>query len=86
MIAFNKLADDLEEMFWGGRTPRERDLTAMKDAMYDLNSKLLGCPKSNRKELRARIDTLDSKWKQVLLYYSYYSSRSALLLLGLTGG
>eukprot|EP00656_Telonema_subtile_P031556 TRINITY_DN3451_c0_g3_i1.p1 TRINITY_DN3451_c0_g3~~TRINITY_DN3451_c0_g3_i1.p1 ORF type:complete len:896 (-),score=256.68 TRINITY_DN3451_c0_g3_i1:83-2770(-) len=66
VIAFTKLADDLEEMFWGGRTPRERDLTAMKDAMYELNSKLLGCPKSNRKELRARIDSLDSKWKQAV--------------------
>eukprot|EP00658_Telonema_sp_P-2_P080079 TRINITY_DN7899_c0_g1_i4.p1 TRINITY_DN7899_c0_g1~~TRINITY_DN7899_c0_g1_i4.p1 ORF type:complete len:766 (-),score=208.64 TRINITY_DN7899_c0_g1_i4:114-2411(-) len=66
VVAFNKLADDLEEMFWGGRTPRERDLTAMKDAMYELNSKLLGCPKSNRKELRARIDGLDLKWKQAV--------------------
>lgn len=66
VLAFNKLADDLEEMFWGGRTPRERDLTAMKDAMYELNSKLLACPKSNRKELRARIDALDAKWKSAV--------------------
>lgn len=63
---FNKLADDLEEMFYGGRTPRESDLSSMKDAMFQLNSTLLEVPKKLRGEHRNRIDVLDVKWKHAV--------------------
>lgn len=66
VITFNKLADNLEEMFYGGRTPRERDLSLMKDAMFQLNSTLLQVPKKLRGECTGRVDTLDMKWKQAV--------------------
>jgi len=66
VVTFNKLADDLEEMFYGGRTPRERDLSLMKDAMFQLNSTLLQVPKKLRGECTGRVDTLDMKWKQAV--------------------